>query len=236
MQRHSSRTNFEYAARQMQQRYRGMSSTVSVRGRSPSDEKGKRNGHLLALGCEEENLYPGIRGAGGAIDFFRQRGLGWWKSSRSGDDDDNKYPTRNMASSQVACVNFMLPLAGIDGALLSLSRAIDDDVCRIADIHHEGNASQVEFEWIGLGRSLEGGSTRGSQNTSIDAFLVAETETGRRRAYLLEWKYVEQYQRTQPDFKGEGRAGDTRRAQEPGYTIRHGGAVQPSRPRSPKPA
>ena len=45
---------------------------------------------------------------------------------------------------------------------------------------------------------LEGGTTRGAQNTSVDAFLIAETITGRRRAYLLEWKYVEQYQRTRP--------------------------------------
>ena len=96
----------------------------------------------------------------------------------------------------------------IPGTVLS---AIDDDVCAIVDIHHEGNASPVEFEWIGLDRSLEGGRTRGAQNTSIDAFLVAETEAGRRRAYLLEWKYVEQCLRTTPDFKGKGKSGETRR-------------------------
>ena len=69
----------------------------------------------------------------------------------------------------------------------------------------------MEFEWIGIPRSLEGGVTRGAQNTSVDAFLVAETTAGRRRAYLLEWKYLEQYQSTRPDFKGEGKSGDTRR-------------------------
>ena len=170
-----------------------------------------RNPHLLSLGCEEENLYLGVRGSGGAIDFFSQRGIKWWKSSRSGDDVEAEGPTRNMASSQVACVNFLLPLARIPGALLSALSAIDDDVRAIVDIHHEGNTSPVEFEWIGLDRSLEGGRTRGAQNTSIDAFLVAETEAGRRRAYLLEWKYVEQYLRTTPDFKGKGKSGETRR-------------------------
>ena len=170
-----------------------------------------RNPHLLSLGCEEENLYLGARGSGGAIDFFSQRGIKWWKSSRSGDDVEAEGPTRNMASSQVACVNFLLPLARIPGALLSALSAIDDDVRAIVDIHHEGNTSPVEFEWIGLDRSLEGGRTRGAQNTSIDAFLVAETEAGRRRAYLLEWKHVEQYLRTTPDFKGKGKSGETRR-------------------------
>ena len=72
-----------------------------------------RNPHLLPLGCEEENLYPGIRGNGGAVDFFSQRRIRWWKSARTGDDTAGPGPTRNMTSSQVACVNFLLPLAGI---------------------------------------------------------------------------------------------------------------------------
>ena len=211
MERRTTTTSFEHAARKRQGRFRDTSATISPQGRSPSDSAGVRNTHLLALGQEEENLYPGVRGAGGAIDFFGQRGIKWWKSSRSGDDFETDGPTRNMASSQVACVNFLLPLARIPGALLSALSAIDDDVHAIVDIHHEGNTSPVEFEWIGLARSLEGGRTRGAQNTSIDAFLVAETEAGRRRAYLLEWKYVEQYLRTTPDFKGKGKSGETRR-------------------------
>ena len=193
MQRRNSRTGFERSAKRRQQQFRDVSPTVSDRGRSPTDDKGLRNPHLLAIGCEADNLFPGIRGEGGAIDHFRQRGIKWWKSSRSGDDSKSDGPTRNMANSQVACVNFLLPLAGIPGALLSALRALDDDVVGVIAITHDGCASDVEFEWIGLGHSLEGGRTRGSQNTSIDAFLVAETIPGRRRAYLLEWKYVEQY-------------------------------------------
>ena len=38
-----------------------------------------------------------------------------------------------MASSQVACVNFLLPLARIPSALLAIIRAIDDDVRAIVD-------------------------------------------------------------------------------------------------------
>ena len=65
-------------------------------------------------------------------------------------------PTRNMASSQVMCVNFLLPLVDIPGALNAAIRAIDDDVECIVEIHHEGRMSSVEFEWNGLPRSLEG--------------------------------------------------------------------------------
>ena len=211
MQQPFSRTGFERAAKRCQQVFRDESHTVSAEGKHPRDDKGLRNPHLLALGYEEENLYPGIRSMDGAVDFFGQRNIKWWKSARSGDDTSVDGPTRNMASSQVACVNFLLPLVGIPGALLAALQAMDGDVRAVVNVNHEGHTSPAEFEWLGIPRSLEGGSTRGAQNTSIDAFLVAETTTGRRRAYLLEWKHVEQYQSTRPDFKGEGRSGDTRR-------------------------
>ncbi len=120
--RRDSRTAFERSAKRRQQQFRDTSSTVSDQGRSPTDDKGIRNPHLLALGYEVENLFPGVRGGGGAIDFFSQRGIKWWKSSRSGDDSKVDGPTRNMASSQVACVNFLLPLVSIPGALLTALR------------------------------------------------------------------------------------------------------------------
>ena len=114
-----------------------------------------------------------------------------------------------MASSQVACVNFLLPLCEINGALWAILRAIDADVESVVDIKHKGNVSPVEFEWIGKGGPLERGAapTRGANTTSVDAFMVAETANG-RRAYLLEWKYVEEYRRGV--YLGGGRSGETR--------------------------
>ena len=50
--------------------------------------------------------------------------------------------------------------------------------------------------------------TRGANSTSVDAFMVAETPAG-RRAYLMEWKYVEEYR---TEDKGKGRSGETRRS------------------------
>jgi len=210
MQQRFSRTGFQRAAKERQACFRHESATIGDDAKHPTDDKGMRNSHLLALGHEEENLFPGIRGVE-AIDFFRQRNIKWWKNARSGDDTDIDGPTRNMASSQVACVNFLLPLAGIRGPLVAALCALDDDVRFVVDIAHDGRSTPVEFEWLGIPHSLEGGKTRGAQNTSVDAFLVAETAAGRRRAYLMEWKYVEQYLRTRPEFKGDGKAGDTRR-------------------------
>ena len=91
--------------------------------------------------------------------------------------------------SQVACVNFLLPLAGIPErcylpcALLMMTSWVSSPSPTM-DAHPTWSSSAARH-------SLEGGRTRGSQNTSIDAFLVAETIPGRRRAYLLE--DVEQY-------------------------------------------
>ena len=49
--------------------------------------------------------------------------------------------------------------------------------------------------------------TRGANSTSVDAFMIAQTPAG-RRAYLMEWKYVEEYS---PKDLGEGSKGKTRR-------------------------
>ena len=199
---------FGKTARKQQADFRDTSTTISDQGRAPLDDKGQRHGHLLAIGCEDENLYPSLRGEAGARRFFRERGIKWHRTARSGDAVGEDGPTRNMASSQVACVNFMLPLADMPGALAAVIGAIDDDVKGIVDVRHEGRTSPVEFEWIGLGRSLEGTTTRGANSTSVDAFVIADTDAG-RRAYLMEWKYVEDYK--SGDDKGAGPEGETRK-------------------------
>jgi hypothetical protein len=202
--------NFGAVARRLQAEFR---TTLSQGAQRPNDAKGIRNPHLISLGHEIENLYPSIRGAEGALAFFRDRKIKWWRSPRSGDRstvDGYDGPTRNLASSQIACVNFLLPLAQIPGALAAFLRCIDDDVEDVVNIIDQGgHSSQVEFEWVGWDRPLEGGPiTRGAYQTSIDALLVARIPQG-NRAYLCEWKYCEEYLR--PEDKGCGRPGDTRR-------------------------
>lgn len=58
-------------------------------------------GYLLAPGHEEENLFPALGGPGGAIDFFHERGISWWRTSAYEDDTIRDRPTRHMVSSQV---------------------------------------------------------------------------------------------------------------------------------------
>ena len=96
-----------------------------------------------------------------------------------------------MASSQIACVNFLLPLIEVPEALPAMLRAVDDDVTGIMPIEDRHTRSPVELEWIGLRHALEGPTvtTRGVNSTNVDAFMIARTLSG-RRAYLMEWKYV----------------------------------------------
>ena len=203
--------SFEMREKRRQERFRNESPTISDAGRSPSDDKGRRNGHLLSLGSEQENLHPTLRGETGATRFMTDRNVKWWRSARSGDESGRSGPTRNLASSQIACINFLLPLAGNRDALAAILSSIDDDIVDVAaiDDSRAGTTSLVELEWIGLSHALEGPSktTRGANTTSVDAFLVAETTSG-HRAYLLEWKYVEQYW---TEYLGAGSKGKTRR-------------------------
>lgn len=201
---------FGRRARTKQAEFRNHSPTISAAARSPSDEKGERNPHLLAIGHEDENLYPPLRASCKARSFFTERDIKWWKSCRSGDEMEVTGPTRNMASSQVACVNFLLPLASIPGALAEVLRCFDSDVANVVPMEYEGLSSTVEFEWIGREGSLEGGQrTRGANVTSADALIVGATAGGARRAYLFEWKYVEEYQVGR--WLGMGKSGETRR-------------------------
>lgn len=194
-------------ARAQQARFRF---TLSPEAQRPTDNLGRRHGHLLALGHEIENLMPDLRGAAGAPEFFRDRRIKWWKSGRSGDTRTDG-PTRNLASSQVACVNFLLALARVRGGLQAMLRAVDTDVEDVAVVvDRDGQSALVEIEWVGWTEPLEGrGVSRGANQTSADAVIVARTAAG-NRAYVFEWKYCEAY--PNPDNKGAGRSGDTRRS------------------------
>ena len=195
-------TSFVDCARKHQTKFRDTSPTISKRGRTPSDAQGIRYRHLLALGCEEDNLHPSLRDRDrdGARSFFSERSIAWSAAA-----------AHNMNSSQVMCVNFMLPLADMDGALEAVVRAIDGDVECVLDIHHEGRRARVEFEWVGFDRPLERGQspTRGKFVTNVDAFIIVET-SAERRAYLMEWKYVEGEPENRTDY-GTGARGETRR-------------------------
>jgi hypothetical protein len=152
---------FGIKARSNQGKFRDTSPTISAAGRNPGDVKGKRNNHLLALGYEQDNLFPGIRHGEPVSNFFVDRGIKWWKSARSGDEGERSGPTRNMASSQVFCINFWYPIKEDTSLLTAITKSIDPNIETVAEIHStnvRGNqklSSFVEFEWVGSSTTLE---------------------------------------------------------------------------------
>ena len=180
---------FAQTERDRQARFRTRFLSDSLR--PPDGTNSGEPGYLLAEGHEEENLFPSLRGASGAIDFFRQRGISWWRTSSYEDATVRDRPTRHMVSSQISCLNFLMPLLGHPAALAAILRSIDEDVLDVVPIEHQGRTSFVEFERIGATDPLEPDTfLRGEKRTSIDAMLLARIPAG-IRAYFVEWKYTE---------------------------------------------
>jgi len=205
---------FGIEARRAQGGFRDTSTTISSVGKNPDDPKGIRNKHLLALGSEKENLFPGIRGDEQVLSFFADRGIKFWKSTRSGDDCFREGPTRNMASSQIFCINFWYPIKEDVSLLIAILQSIDPNVENVVEIQPDsvsGNqklSSFVEFEWVGSSTTLEKKAySRGANATSIDAFIIGES-IWERIGFFFEWKMVEEYRRND---LGEGKSGITRR-------------------------
>jgi hypothetical protein len=212
---------FDVKAKAQQAAFRANSPTVSERGRTSTDATGQRYGHMLALGHEQENLMPLLRDDR-AVEYCRARRIKWWRGVRWGDaktleDGTPAFgPTRNLASSQIACMNTLLPLAATPAALTRLLQAIDPEVEEVERISYKRRGeschdSFLELEWIGEGRSLENtAGTRGSTTTSADALLIARVRSGRRRGFLMESKFTESYPNA-PN-KLNGHSGQKRRA------------------------
>jgi hypothetical protein len=202
---------FKLAARARQAAFRA---TLPVEARTSTDEPWARYDFLLALGYEDETLYPTLRGAGGARDYFSERGARWWRSPATGDAKGDG-PTRNLTSSQVACANLLLPLREKPELLTAMLRVLDPTIETVVRIESSGAdgrplSSFVELEWTGREGTLEGRGSRGAHATSADACLVGVTAAGQRKAFLLEFKYTESY--TRDASKGMGEKGANRKA------------------------
>ena len=89
--------DFGAAARKQQANSRHRSATISLESRGQR----RGHGHLLAKGRQMDNLYPGLRGASGALKFFADRNIKWWDNPTSRDADmaaaDNLYAQLNAA-------------------------------------------------------------------------------------------------------------------------------------------
>jgi hypothetical protein len=143
--------------------------------------------YCLPVDHAEENLFKEIRNL--AVDYFRQEKIKWH-------DGRNGKPSNHLCSSQVCCVNFLLPFAQKPLELATLLRPIFPNIRKMLPIEC---GLQVSFEWIGEENYLQektgikGNRTRGANFTSADAAVMFERTDGKRQFVLIEWKYTESY-------------------------------------------
>jgi len=103
-------------------------------------------------------------------------------------------------SSQVCCLNFLVPLATRPDVLSKLvghALGIDPPKMLIVEPGAFGKPWYVGFEWVGQDNYLgewpkNGRPTRGAYITSADA-VVRFRHAGRDETLLIEWKYTEEY-------------------------------------------
>lgn len=162
------------------------------------------------------NLAPAIRAA--AVRHFGEE-ISWHTYAHHG------------LSSQICCLNFLMPLAE-EPALLSrlvagaLSIAPPEMIALCPG--PEGRPWFIDFEWIGKANYLNeapktGRRSRGANATSTDA-VVRFRHDGREETLLIEWKYTEAYG---PPIRPDGN--QTRRARYAGLAFAPHGPVRSDR-------
>jgi hypothetical protein len=179
-------TGFAASERKLQQALRENSGFFPMSGQESGTLGRKSHPFLLPDRFWSENLFEEIRSE--AEQYFSQRSISWHRFRK------------HLLSSQVCCLNFLMPFANRPAALAALLRpAIGDGAEMIAfDSKGTGGPVNVAFEWIGAKDYLnEGSRTKGVRNrgancTSADAAVMFR-KNGQTERLLIEWKYTESY-------------------------------------------
>jgi hypothetical protein len=151
------------------------------------------------------NLSPVLRDAAERL-FSAEPAIQWHRHANHG------------LSSQVCCLNFLLPFAERPDLLRRwVNHVTGDEVSEMLLIERDraGQPWFVTFEWIGdtdhLNESKDGAPRqRGANATAADAAVAFRDVQGRTQLLLIEWKYTERY--GQP-LKPNGNATRRRRYQ-----------------------
>jgi hypothetical protein len=134
------------------------------------------------------NLAPAIRNAADRL-FAAEPPIQWHQHANHG------------LSSQVCCVNFLLPFADKPELLRRwVEHVTGEEVAGMLPIESDRAAQPwfVTFEWIGdtdhLNEGKEGAPRRrGANATAADAAVLFRDRQDRTQLLLIEWKYTERY-------------------------------------------
>jgi hypothetical protein len=167
------------------------------------DKSVKWQGHELLYFFEDPslNLWGMIEKE--ARDYFKNNGKSWWKIAKedlskyeglSDKELSDEFPTGNMLSSQVSCINHLFILRENPYWVTTILQNIDNRINGVEKIDN----GYIEFEKMeGKNENpLNEGKNRkeGSKSTSIDAIMVGRKNDGKNILILIEWKYTETYE------------------------------------------
>lgn len=141
--------------------------------------------HCLPQAHARSNLLPDSLGA---IELFKTLEIPWHCGIGDG-------PGNNLLSSQVQCVNALMPMVEDPDRI----KRCFGDVIDIAEVLQIEPDRYLTFEYIGPHDYFNEGAgkprVRGSRCTSLDAAFLYRTSSNVTELALVEWKYTESYTR-----------------------------------------
>lgn len=146
-------------------------------------------------GCFMGKVYPFILKDGlnniyspildDALGYFRDNNIKWWGGKR---------PTGHILSSQIACVNHLMPFRKDKDAVLKILKGIDFRFVDVLPIPSDKDESYIAFEAVSDNDHLnERQVSRGHNCTSVDALILGLDNEGKVWLIPIEWKYTESY-------------------------------------------
>lgn len=142
---------------------------------------GKERPFVLTDGLK--NIYADIRKD--VVSYFKDNGISWWGGSR---------PTGHILSSQTACLNHLFALRKNPDAVLAMLNGVRNEFSEVLPITSDYDNGYIAFEVVSDSDYLnEGEPNRGSNCTSVDAFILAKHISGETWLIPIEWKYTEHY-------------------------------------------
>ena len=129
------------------------------------------------------NLYEPIRND--VLQYFKENKISWWGGDK---------PSGHTLSSQMACLNHLFAIMHDHDAVLAMLNGIRDEFEEVLPVSCDANPKYIGFEVVSTDDHLnEKTSTRGSNCTSVDAFIYAKHKGGGKWLIPIEWKYTEHY-------------------------------------------
>lgn len=139
------------------------------------------------------NLYSPIRDK--TLTYFSDNGVNWWRGS---------LPSGHTLSSQIACLNHLMPIMEDKDTVLSIINGIRNEFTDVLPIPCDTNPQYIAFEAVSSKDYLnEKSTTRGSNCTSVDALIIAKHISGKTILIPIEWKYTESYNNADKSVEGE---------------------------------